>query len=142
MYSLNLAPNFIILPSNKRCYIPTNHLSLLALITPPPLKSDNHFFWQLDQFFSTFGKKFPFEKAKTVRKIFKNLVLDMQHVRLTTQNASLTEQNVSWTAQNVGDTMHNVDRNTLDVCKGPKGGGLRCPPTPIHEKTLVSMNDF
>merc|ERR1712131_520574 len=51
------------------------HVPNVLVITlgsnPPPLKS---FFWQLDQFLSTFGKKciFPFENPKTLRKISKN----------------------------------------------------------------------
>merc|ERR1712131_257750 len=49
-------------------------MGLWVLTPPPPLKSDNHFFWQLDHFLSTFGKKciFPFENPKTLRKISKN----------------------------------------------------------------------
>ena len=41
---------------------------------PPPPRSDNHFFWQIDHFLSTFGKKciFPFENPKTLQKISKN----------------------------------------------------------------------
>ena len=45
-------------------------------------------------------------------------------------------------------TMRNVGCNTLNVCQGPKGGleepprAPGDPPTPIHEKTLVSRNDF
>ena len=66
----------------------------------------------------------------------------MQKVRKIAQNAGHTVQNDLY-------TMRNVGRNTLNVCQGPKGGGLRSPlgprgppPTPILEKTLVSRNDF
>ena len=60
----------------------------------PPLKV----FWQLDQFFSTFGKKciFPFEKPKTLQN-FKKLVLYMQNVQHIAQNASYTADNDSCT---------------------------------------------
>ena len=63
---------------------------------PPPLKV----LWQLDQFFSTFGKKciFPFQKPNTYKK-FKKLVLEMQKVMHIATNAG-------YTAQNDGRTMH------------------------------------
>ena len=61
------------------------------------------------------------------------------------QNDSQTAQNDGRTAQNDGRTAQNDSRNTLNVCQGPKGGGLRSPqgtpPTPLLEKTLLSRND-
>ena len=73
----------------------------------------------------------------------------MQNVMQIATNAGHTAQNDGWTAQNDGRTAQNDGRNTLNVCQGPKGGGLRSPPgprgpppTPILEKTLVSRNDF
>ena len=63
----------------------------------------------------------------------------MQNVMQIATIAGHTAQNDSCTAQNDG-------RNTLNVCQGPKGGGLEGapgePPTPILEKTLVSRNDY
>ena len=52
------------------------------------------------------------------------------------------------TIQNDGHTMCNVGHITLNVSQGPKGGleepprAPGDPPTPIHEKTLVSRNAF
>ena len=72
----------------------------------------------------------------------------MQNVMQIATNAGHTAQNDGWTAQNDGCTAQNDGRNTLNVCQGPKGGGLRSPPgpqetppTPVLEKTLVSKND-
>ena len=58
-------------------------------------------------------------------------------------------QNIDQTAQNVSRAMQNVGFNMLYVSQGPKGEGAECapkapgsPPSPIHEKTLMSRNDF
>ena len=69
----------------------------------------------------------------------------MQNVMQIATNAGHTAQNDGRTAQNDGRTAQNDGRNTLNVCQGPKGGGLRSPqgtpPTPLLEKTLLSRND-
>ena len=54
----------------------------------------------------------------------------MQNVRHITQNADHT-------TQKDGRTMRNVCHNTLNVCQGPKGGGLEMPPTHVLEKLHV-----
>ena len=70
----------------------------------------------------------------------------MQNVMQIATNAGHTAQNDGRTSQNDGRTAQNDGRNTLNVCQGPKGGLEEPPrgphPTPIHEKTLVSRNDF
>ena len=58
------------------------------------------------------------------------------------QNVMQIATNAGHTAQNNGRTVQNDGRNTLNVCQGPKGGLEGTPPTPIHEKTLVSRNDL
>ena len=65
------------------------------------------------------------------------------------QNVMQIATNAGHTAQNEGRNVQNDGYNTLNVCQGPKGGGLRSPPgprgpppTPKLEKTLVSRNDF
>ena len=71
----------------------------------------------------------------------------MQNVMHIATNSGHTAQNDSRTMQNDGTTC-NVSRITLNVSQGPKGGleepprAPGTPPTPIHEKTLVSRNDF
>ena len=79
---------------------------------------------------------------------FKKLVLDMKKVRHNAQigshnvgNVSDIMRNVSHTMQNVGCTMYNVGCDPISVCQRPKGPP-RAPPSPIHEKTLVSRNDI
>ena len=57
------------------------------------------------------------------------MVLDMQNVMHIAPNAGHTMQNDSQTMQNVG-------RNTLNVCQGPKGGGLEGAPLPLYLKKL------
>ena len=54
----------------------------------------------------------------------------MQNVMQIATNAGHTAQNDGRTAQNDGRTAQNDGRNTLNVCQGPKGGGLRSPPGP------------
>ena len=72
----------------------------------------------------------------------------MQNVMHIATNSGHTAQNDGRTMQNDGRTTCNVGRITLNVSKGPKGGleepprAPGDPPTPIHEKTLVSRNDF
>ena len=108
---------------------------------------------QLDQFLGIFGKKciFPLENGQKTQKNFlirEKMSLGQADVRLIMQNVGHTAQNVGRTTQNVGRTMRNVGHNSLNVCQGPKGGldvpprAQGGPPTPIHEKTLVSRNDF
>ena len=46
----------------------------------------------------------------------------------TAQNDGRTAQNDGRTVQNDGSTAQNDGRNTLNVCQGPKGGGLEEPP--------------
>ena len=45
----------------------------------------------------------------------------------TAQNDGRTAQNDSRAAQNDGCTAQNDGHNTLNVCQGLKGGGLRSP---------------
>ena len=52
----------------------------------------------------------------------------MQNVMQIATNAGHTAQNDGRTAQNDGRTAQNDGRNTLNVCQGPKGGGLEEPP--------------
>ena len=52
----------------------------------------------------------------------------MQNVMQIATNAGHTAQNDGRTAQNDGRTAQNDGRNTLNVCQGPKGGGLEVPP--------------
>ena len=72
----------------------------------------------------------------------------MQNVMQIATNSGHTTQNNGWTMQHYGHTMCNVGHITLNVSQGPKGGleepprAPGVPPTPIHEKTLVSRNDF
>ena len=68
------------------------------------------------------------------------------------QNGRHNAQNAGHITQNVGRTMHYVGQTTFNVYQNPKDGftksvhgapqGQREPPTPIHEKTLLSRNDF
>ena len=52
----------------------------------------------------------------------------MQNVMQIATNAGHNAQNDGRTAQNDGRTTQNDGRNTLNVCQGPKGGGLEEPP--------------
>ena len=57
------------------------------------------------------------------------------------QNVMHIAPNAGHTAQNEGHTMHNVDRNTLNVCQGPKWGLEEPPrapgdPLPLYLKKL------
>ena len=61
----------------------------------------------------------------------------------TAQNDGRTAQNDGRIAQNDGRTAQNDGRNTLNVCQGPKGGGLRSPPgLDIHPLTNHRMEAF
>ena len=78
----------------------------------------------------------------------------MQNVMQIATNAGHTAQNDGWTAQNDGRTAQNDGRNTLNVCQGPKGGGLRSPRGPrgpplpqltkslTYIKSLVAKNKY
>ena len=46
------------------------------------------------------------------------------------QNVMQIATNDGCTAQNDGRTAQNDGRNKLNVCQGPKGGGLEEPPGP------------
>ena len=66
----------------------------------------------------------------------------MQNVMQIATNAGHTAQNDGRTAQNDGRTAQNDGRNTLNVCQGPKGGGLRSPqgtPLPLYLKKLYCL---
>jgi len=70
----------------------------------------------------------------------------MQNVMHIVTNSGHTAQNDGRTMQNDGRSTCNVGHITLNVSQGLKGG-LRSPPgdpppTPIHDKTLVSRNDL
>ena len=68
----------------------------------------------------------------------------MQNVMHIAPNAGHTAQNDSRTMQNVGRTHIMSGATHLMFVKDPRGG-LMCPPGPhttIHEKTLVSRNEF
>ena len=72
----------------------------------------------------------------------------------TAQNDGRTMQNDGCTTQNDGCTTQNDGRNTLNVCQGPKGGGLRSPRGPrgpplpqltkslTYIKSLVAKNKY
>ena len=63
----------------------------------------------------------------------------MQNFRHIAQNAGHTVQNDGPTIQNVGCTMHNVSCNSLNVCQGPKGGGLMKVKTKKKYGILLSQ---
>ena len=89
---------------------------------PPPLKSDNQLFWQLDLF----------------------LVLDTQNVRHITQNAGHSAQNDGTPCKMLAAPCIMSAATNLMFAKDQRGGSgaPQGPPTPILEKSLVSRNDL
>merc|ERR1712131_104062 len=122
----------------------------LWVLTPPPLKRDDHFL-------STFGKKciFPFENPKTLRKISKNwcwkckmsckllqMLVILHKMTAGPRKMTAGPRKMTVAPRKMMAATHLMfakdQRGGLRSPLGPRGP----PPTPILEKTLVSRNDF